>query len=90
MLGREKALDLYKNTQEVERDGGMMVLVSPLTLLFLQSCSCTKDIRTSGTAHAENLQEKLNQVMCHQIAGNNKLSFHEKVTGKHYRMKKKV
>lgn len=26
VLGREKALDLYKKTQEVERDGGMMVL----------------------------------------------------------------
>lgn len=26
VLGREKALDLYKNTQELERDGGLMVL----------------------------------------------------------------
>lgn len=34
VLGREKALDLYKKTQEVERDGGMMVLVSLVTILF--------------------------------------------------------
>lgn len=28
VLGREKALELYKETQKVEREGGLMILVS--------------------------------------------------------------
>lgn len=37
VLGKEKAIEIFKETKNIEEDGGMMVLVCILTYFYYES-----------------------------------------------------
>ncbi|KAG0725008.1 Phosphorylated adapter RNA export protein [Chionoecetes opilio] len=53
VLGREKALDLYKDTQELERDGGMLVVPPPSKTDTLAASDQPLEIYNGGFLNIE-------------------------------------